>query len=287
MPELAEVETVRRLLERRLLSRAIVEAEVAPDEIVLQGRDPAEVRASLMGARVSGVGRKGKTWWVELDRRPWLFGHLGMGGWIRDVTGMKPGEVRDENRLKEHGSAPLDDHEGRPRFLKLMLTTEDGGRVAMTDGRRLARLWLANSPEEDPKVAALGPDVWLEPWLVEQLATRLSGRSAPIKSLMLDQRLFAGVGNWLADEALYQAGVRPDRAAGSLAVEELQRILASLNEVLRVAIEAEADERRYPPHWLFNYRWGGRRGHDEIEGHPIVRIQVGGRPPAWVPGRQQ
>jgi formamidopyrimidine-DNA glycosylase len=210
-----------------------------------------------------------------------------MGGWVRDVTGLRPGEVRDETRLKEHGTAPLDDPSGRPRFLKLMITTEDGGKVAMTDGRRLARLWLSDSPEDDPKVAALGPDVWIEPWCAVKLAERLRGRSAPIKSVMLDQRLFAGVGNWLADEALYQSGIRPDRAAESLTANELDRIVRSLGDILRVAIEAEADERRYPPHWLFNYRWGGNRGRSEIDGEPIVRVQVGGRTTAWVPSRQR
>jgi formamidopyrimidine-DNA glycosylase len=72
-----------------------------------------------------------------------------------------------------------------------------------------------------------------------------------------------------------------------LNAQELQKILTSLKEILRVAIEAEADERRYPPHWLFNYRWGGRRGHDEIEGRPIVRTQIGGRTTAWVPDKQR
>jgi formamidopyrimidine-DNA glycosylase len=154
----------------------------------------------------------------------------------------------------------------------------------MTDGRRLARLWLGT--DSDSALPKLGPDMWLNPWPVDELAKRLKGRSAPIKALLLDQMLFCGVGNWIADEVLYQAGIAPQRPAGELSSDELNRLLASLSEVLQLAVEVGANAEKYPSSWLFHYRWGGAKGHDTVDGNAIVRETVGGRTTAWAPSRQ-
>src|SRR4051812_36622723 len=111
MPELPEVESVCRLMREVLVGKKIAAAEVAADEIVLGGTPPAAVEKALVGHKVVDVGRKGKYWWIELDETPWVFGHLGMSGWIRELG-------KDSRRLHSHGEAPLDDEEGRPRFLK-------------------------------------------------------------------------------------------------------------------------------------------------------------------------
>lgn len=280
MPELPEVETVRRVFERVLQGKRIVAAEIPDDPIVLGGTPAERFVSALNDSTLARAGRKGKYWWLELDSGPVIFGHLGMAGWVRELGAYTP-------RLREHGNAPLDDETGRPRFLKLLLTTEDGKRVAMTDGRRLARLWMGESVESDKRVGALGPDAWLEPPTVESLAARLKGRTAPIKALLLDQAaLVSGVGNWIADEALYQAGIRPDRAGESLTPEELEKLRERLGVILERAISDGADSEKYPREWLFHYRWGGGKGHESIEGRAIVRSTVGGRTTAWVPELQ-
>jgi formamidopyrimidine-DNA glycosylase len=130
VPELPEVETVRRTLSNALKGKRIVSAEFPVDDIVHSKLKPEAMEQAVLGAKVLDVGRKGKYWWLELDRRPWLFGHLGMAGWVRDLD-------KDSIRLREHGNAPWEDENGRPRFLKMLLEAEDGKRVAMTDGRRL------------------------------------------------------------------------------------------------------------------------------------------------------
>lgn len=270
-------------MERALRGRRIVEAEVPEDSIVLDGVPSAIVKQAVVGAQVTRVGRKGKYWWLEFDRHPWLFGHLGMAGWIRDVSPNREHEVM--TRLREHGSAPWDDESGRPRFLKLLLESEDGHRIAMTDGRRLSRLRLAGSVEAG--LQGLGPDVRDEPWSVDDLAVKLKGRTAPIKALLLDQKLFAGVGNWIADEVLFQAGVRPSREAGSLTSQELAVLLKKLGDILETAIAVDADSSRYPEDWLFHLRWGGGKGAGSVGGHEIVRETVGGRTTAWAPALQK
>lgn len=286
MPELPEVETVRRLLERTLVGKRIVHATVEPDEIVLSGAPKEAVAGALIGQTVVAVGRKGKYWWLELDRSPWLFGHLGMSGWIREVRGLGEEPVK-ESRLLEHGNAPIYDEDGRPRFLKLLLETECGRKIALTDGRRLARLWLANSPKSDERVSKLGPDMLLQPYRDSELHSILRSRKAPIKALLLDQKLFAGVGNWIADEVLYQSKILPSRLANTVTPSEAKLLVKRLAEILKVSIECECDAEKYPADWLFHVRWGGSKGKELINGRPIVREQVGGRTTAFVPGVQK
>ena len=174
MPELPEVETVRRTVERTLLGRRITDVEAVVDTIVFQGVPPEAIEEGVINHTVISVGRKGKFWWIELDGGPTLAIHLGMAGWVRELG-------QPSIRLREHGDAPMDDEDGRPRFLKLMLTSDDGRRIAMTDGRRLARIWLTNDAPSDPRIAQLGPDVLTDLPSVETLAAFLKGRKAPIK----------------------------------------------------------------------------------------------------------
>jgi formamidopyrimidine-DNA glycosylase len=279
MPELPEVETVRRVFETHLLGQRIVEVEVAPDEIVLEGVDPSVVSQAILGRTLVAAGRKGKYWWLEFDQKPILFGHLGMAGWVRHYGG-------ETIRLREHGQAPLDDATGRPKFLKLSLTGENGQRVVMTDGRRLARMWLGESPETDETIQALGPDCYLELPTAEEFHKLLSKRSAPIKALLLDQKLFAGVGNWIADEVMYHAGIAPKTLGKELTLERVARLREALDVIIRKAVDVGADSEQFPKEWLFHTRWGGGKGDEFHQGEQLVREQIGGRTTAWVPSRQ-
>ena len=281
MPELPEVESVCRLMRRTLEGKRIARVEVMEDDIVLSGNPPEAVHAALHGRTVTGVGRRGKFWWLTLDGDgPTVFGHLGMSGWIREVG-------TDGKRLHSHGKAPLVDAEGRPRFMKLLVEVEGGGSVAFTDSRRFARLWLGDSPEADKQVQRLGPDAFEALPSVEALVAKLRKRKAPIKAVLLDQKAFAGVGNWIADEVLYQAGIAPKRLASSLDEDEVAALHRSLTEVLAHAVEVDADYQRFPDTWLFEHRWGGGRGAERVQGQEIVRETVGGRTTAWVPERQK
>ncbi|MBL8048236.1 MAG: hypothetical protein JNJ45_06095 [Chthonomonas sp.] len=279
MPELPEVETVRCIMERVLVGRRIAEAEVVEDDIVLK-KVPAEVvRQAIEGREVHSIGRKGKYWWIQAGET-YLYGHLGMAGWIRELGA-------HTIRIREHGNAPLDDENGRPRFLKLLLTTEEGGKIAFTDGRRLGRLWLGEEPSVDAKLAEIGRDMWLDPWPPKELHAILSRRAAPIKALLLDQKLFCGVGNWIADEVLYQAHIRPDRLAKTLTKPQVGRLVDALHLVLEKAIEVAADKDQLPADWLFHRRWGDSKFDHTLDGLPIQRIEVGGRTTAFVPKIQK
>ena len=115
----------------------------------------------------------------------------------------------------------------------------------------------------------------------------LRRRKTPIKAVLLDQKTFAGVGNYLADEVLYQARIAPTREASELTEEEVTKLRGAIKKVVATAVEADADETKFPDTWLFHHRWGGKRGAAKIGRYDIVRETVAGRTTAWVPALQK
>jgi formamidopyrimidine-DNA glycosylase len=265
MPELPEVERARRRAEAALSGRRILEVATVADRIVYAGVSPARFAASLRGRRVLSVHRKGKHLWMQLDERPFPLFHFGMTGSFEIYRTL----------------------EDRPRFWKVELLMEDGVRLAMPDARRFGRIRLQHEPESEPPLIDLGADPLLAPPSPAEMAEVLRRRHAPIKAALLDQRLFAGVGNWIADEVLYQAGIRPDRPASSLRPAEVQRLRSRLLSILRRAVAVDADSDRFPPSWLFHHRWGKNTEARTSRGEKITHQTIGGRTTAWVPKRQR
>jgi formamidopyrimidine-DNA glycosylase len=263
MPELPEVETARRRAQRALRGRRIAAVAVVDDPIVYEGVTPARFASALRGRRILAVHRKGKHLWMELDRPPFPMFHFGMTGSFEIYR----------------------DRAERPRFWKVEIAAEDGTRLAMPDPRRLGRLRLRHDPESEPPLARLGFDVLRELPPARELATLLARRGAPAKAVLLDQALFAGVGNWIADEALYQAAIDPRRPASSLSPAEVARLRSRLRAIGRRAVEVGADDARYPRTWLFHHRWGRTKGARTARGEPIVHVTIAGRTTAVVTAR--
>ncbi len=280
MPELAEVETVCRVMRRVLVGRRIKRVEVMPDTIVFQA-SKQNVEDALVGRTVKAIGRRGKTFWIELaGSGPTVYGHLGMTGWIRELG-------TDGVRLQGHGDAPFDDETGRPRFLKLLLEVPGGKAIAFTDGRRLGRIWLGPEPADEPRVQKLGRDAHDDLPTASELVAIFAKRRVPIKALLLGQTTLAGLGNWLVDEVLYQSRISPKRVASTLDKREVAALRKAIAAVVKKAVAVGADYERFPRSWLFEHRWGGGRGSQQINGHRIVREEVGGRTTAWVPTLQK
>ena len=281
MPELAEVETVCRVMRHALQGKLISHVEVVPDSIVFSRIAPKVIEKALLRRSVRAVGRRGKVFWLTLDGEgPTLFGHLGMSGWVRELG-------REGTRLHGQGEAPFEDAQGRPRFLKLGIRTRSGSAIVLTDARRLGRIWLGPSPEEDRRVQRLGRDAFDDLPSAPELLAAFQRRRIPIKALLLDQGLLAGIGNWIADEVLYQSGIAPKRSAASLSQAEVAALRRAIRSVLTRAVKVGADHHRFPKSWLFEHRWGGARGSERVNGQTIVREEVGGRTTAWVPARQK
>ncbi|MEI9942443.1 MAG: DNA-formamidopyrimidine glycosylase family protein [Pseudomonadota bacterium] len=241
MPELPEVETVCQVMRHALQGKRISRVEVVSDAIVFSGIAPKVIENALLHSTVRAVGRRGKFFWLTLDSEgPTVFGHLGMSGWVREVG-------LEGTRLHGHGKAPFEDAQGRPRFLKIGVQTRGDNGIVFTDPRRLGRIWLGPSPELEPRVQRLGRDAFDDLPSERELVASFSRRRIPIKALLLDQGALAGIGNWIADEMLYQSGIAPRRSSASLTATEVAALRRAIRSVLARAVKVGADHNLFPP----------------------------------------
>jgi len=216
MPELPEVETVRRRLLSHLSGRTL--AEVGIFDYRLTDPEPPEVVAArLQGVRIETLERRGKYLIVKLDDGAALLVHLRMTGnllWLE--------------------APPEED----PRFLRARVLLDDGSYLAYTDARRFGTWRVAEDGADAYLAGKLGPEP-LGGWTAADLARALTGRKAPIKAALLDQRVVAGVGNIYADEALFAAKVHPAAPAGRLSRARVARVHDAVIAVLEAGIEAQ------------------------------------------------
>lgn len=287
MPELAEVETVRRQILKKAKKKKINRVTLDPsDRFLFAFTSPDAVKKSLEGARIVGAGRKGKYFWLELDRKPWPLFHLGMSG---NLSFLNPKSKAGRERV--WGGARLwrerdKDFKLRLMFSRLLLDFEGGIEMAFLDPRRFGRLWLTDDPWQHPRIMKLGYDPLIDFPTAQVLSAKLLKRKKAIKAVLLDQSLFAGIGNWLADEILYQARLSPHLLASKLSPKQCREIHKHTLAVVRKAVDVSADYERFPRSWIFHSRWGKAKNAKTSRGR-IVFEEVGGRTTAWVPGWQK
>ena len=228
MPELPEVETVRRGLVPAMEGRRILAADIRrPD---LRWPFPPDMAARLTGARVDGLRRRSKYILADLDTGESLLIHLGMSGRMT-ISGLAapfvPGQFHHA-----HAAPQKHDH--------VVLDMEGGARITFNDPRRFGAMDLmaTDRAEAHPLLAALGPEPLGNAFSEETLAAAFDGRKAPVKALLLDQRVVAGLGNIYVSEALFRSGIHPERAAGRIGAQRLVRLTAEIRAVLAEAIEA-------------------------------------------------
>jgi formamidopyrimidine-DNA glycosylase len=232
MPELPEVETIRRWLDRRLRGRRIVRVEVREGRLRRPlGRDFPRL---LEGDAVVCVGRRGKYLCLHLQSgRLWVV-HLGMTG--RLILGRR-----------FDGAPEAGDHEC------VTITLSTGLCLRYADVRRFG-LMLVAEPQALAELRALGPEPLGRDFTPAYLATRCRGTRRAIRDVLMDQSVVAGIGNIYANEALFRAGVRPGRSARRLTRAEIRRVVKKTREVLREAIRRRGSS-------ISDYRDGrGRKG---------------------------
>ena len=278
MPELPEVERGRHTAQSCLTGKRIAHVEIAEDPIVFDGLAPREFAGAIEGKLVLAAKRWGKQLWLELERPPHPLFHFGMSGSFRT-------QGDDPLRLAAGPNESTD--QWPPRFWKILLRAEDGTELIMTDARRFGRILLRQHPEAEPPISRLGFDPLISPPSAAELGRRLAARRTPIKALLLDQRFSAGVGNWIADEVLYQAGIAPARAANTLDANETKRLRDSLIRIVKRGAACTVENRSYPRRWLFHRRWGKQAGAKTADGDAIAHVTVGGRTTAWAPAKQK
>ena len=250
VPELPEAERARQAIESGGLHRRIVAVDDS-DTYVCRPHTPGEIADALVGRELTSAHRRGKAMWVQTSGDGPVLGlHLGMAGRI------------------------VVDEEPSPRgWDRFVLHFEDGGSLALRDKRRLGRARL------EPDLDALGPDA--AEISRADFRARVGRGSAPLKARLMDQSVVSGVGNLLADEILWRAGLDPRRPAGGLSTEELDRLRREVRAATRSAI-----------------RRGGAHTGDVIAsrrrgavcprcGAEMQRATVGGRTTFWCPSEQR
>jgi formamidopyrimidine-DNA glycosylase len=269
MPELPEVETTVRGLEPVLKGARIERVTLRRGD--LRRPFPQDLGQRLTGATVTGLGRRAKYGLIETDRGDTLVFHLGMSGRWR----IDPGE------LGKH------DH----------FVIETGKhRLALNDARRFGSVDIVPSAElaEWPAFRVLGPEPLGPDFDAAHLATAFKGRQAPVKALLLDQRIVAGLGNIYVCEALYLARIAPARAAGTISKARLAKLVEAVRDVLAAAIRAGGSTLRdyaRPDGELgyFAKEWCvyGREGEPCACGGLVERRVDSGRSTFWCPRCQK
>lgn len=265
MPELPEVETTVRGLARYLEGQTIARVSVnRPD---MRRPFPEGLVQSLTGARVTALGRRAKYGLIHTNRDQTMVFHLGMSGRWR----IEP-ETPDKH-----------DH--------LVLETGAGHVLALNDARRFGWVDLIDTGNLDqwPSFAALGPEPLEDGLNPAHLIAAFKGRAAPVKPLLLDQRVVAGLGNIYVCEALLRAGIRPDKPAGAIPRKAIERLVPEIKAVLAESIEAGGSTiRDYAQpngelgYFAASWRVYGREGEPcQHCRSPVKRMVQGGRSTFW------
>ena len=281
MPELPEVEQARKLFARVCVGRHVVKCAVEQDFKVFDGVAPNEFARHLLHQRVTGAGRKGKQLWVELEKRPWALIHLGMTGSFAAI------DARGDVHTAHYVNSNVDASCWPPKHWKFHIELDDGGKVAFIAIRRFERVRLLHDPPSESPVKDLGFDPLTAMMPLGAFADVMQGRSGPVKGALLDQHFCAGVGNWIADEVLYQARVHPETPSSRLSQAQAAAIHTQLQLIVKTACDAEAESARFPGDWLFHFRWTGKAASRTFDGKPIAFSTVAGRTTAWVPSVQR
>ncbi|KAJ1720527.1 hypothetical protein LPJ53_004846 [Coemansia erecta] len=285
MPELPEVERARQTLHRHCINKEISWVRAADDPLVFPEKRGYALAHMLKGRRVLDTGRRGKLFWLALSDNLLLLLHFGMTGDIH-VSGEPQTRYRKDTTDEDADSGAWP-----PLYTKLEIEFGRSLAIAFSDPRRLGRIRVfAGTPQECPLVKKLGFDPIIDPPQPEQFCASLRARRSPVKALLLRQDFSAGVGNWIADEVLYQSKIHPAQPACTLSDAQAHVLLEQIRNVCTTAVDVNAESERFPASWLFHHRWA-KAGRKSLVpampgGQHIEFVTVAGRTSAIVPDVQ-
>jgi len=259
MPELPEVETFKRYLDRTSLHQRITGIEVR-DAYVLKRVSARELARRLKGRRFENSHRHGKHLFVRAGDELWLRLHFGMTGWLQYLK-------RDEET---------------PKTARVLFSFANNRRLAFDDQRKFGEIELIEDVDEFLQTLGLGPDA-LEISLSQFKAIVEKHRGA-VKAILLNQKLIAGIGNLYADEILFRARMHPATEAARMSDKDLQRLFRATRYVLERSIALKTDFNRLPKSWLLTRR--GKRGRCPRCGRALKSATIGGRT-SWFCGHCQ
>jgi formamidopyrimidine-DNA glycosylase len=277
MPELPEVESLRRILVRTAVGRTIVSVRIG--EKRLRRRITPDFSGAITGRRIVKLSRRAKYLIIELDGDHVILVHLGMSGSL----------------THRHEGFDADDFD--PRHDHLEFALDDASRLVYNDPRRfgMVRLVERAALASTAELKGLGPEPLSREFNADYVAAKARGRTAAIKNLIMDQQIVAGIGNIYASEILFQAGVRPTRRAGRVTRSEIEKIAAAVPIILRAAIgnngttfRSYRDSRGQPGRFAARLRVYGREGNPCYTcSTPIKNVVVGQRASFFCPKCQR
>jgi formamidopyrimidine-DNA glycosylase len=277
MPELPEVESLRRILTRSAVGRTIVGARIG--KLPLRRRVVPDFGAMITGRTIERISRRAKYLMIELSGDSIILAHLGMSGSI----------------THRHGG--FDAHEFDPKHDHLEFALDDATRLVYNDPRRFGMVRLISRADLGviAELKGIGPEPLSSDFNADYLANQVRGKKIAIKNLIMDQKIVAGVGNIYASEILFHAGVRPTRRAGRVKRPEIDLIAEFTPKVLRAAIgsggttfRSYRDSRGRPG--AFSKRlmvYGREDDHCYVCGTPIRNVVVGQRASFYCPKCQR
>lgn len=265
MPELAEVEYYKRQWEPALGSK-ILEVQIQHGHRVFRGSDTHSLASHLPGETFRDAHSHGKQMLFRFGEDGWLGVHLGMAG-----------------KLIRHARA---EHVTHKHDQLTLFTSRDA--LVFRDTRTFGRIRWEMSPAYPQWWCNLPPELLSDGFAREDLKRTLNRHPrSPLKSLLLDQRYFPGIGNWMADEILWRAAIHPEAASRDLSEDQIKALFRRIREVCRDALRVIAPDWSPPPSsWLFPHRWKDG-GTCPKTGQPLKRIPVGGRTTCYSPARQK
>jgi len=253
MPELPDVEIFKQYFDATSLHQRIDDVDVR-SRYVLKSVSASELARRLKGGRFKSTRRHGKHLFVRADRDLWLRLHFGMTGSLQ--------------YFKHEEQAPT--------HARVLFVFANRHRLAFDDQRKFGQIGLLKDVDEFLKKRALGPDA-LDVDLAK-FRNVLAKRRGAVKSILMNQKVIAGIGNIYADEILFCARLHPATEISSLNDKPLKKLFRATRYVLEKAIAAKADADRMPKSWLWQQRYKG--GRCPRRGHKLTTAKIGGRT-AW------
>ena len=259
MPELPEVESYKTYIDNTCLDQKIVALDCRDERLLKQPKSDFE--KFLIGIKFTETKRIGKYLFLETNGNKILVMHFGMTG--------RPHYYKSE--------------EERHKFAHLQLTFEKGFYFGFENKRKFGWWNLTDSVEEYRKANNLSHDA--RELTLEEFKDSLGNRKTDIKKIIMDQSIAAGVGNWMADEILYQAKVHPKKRVEQMSTTEIKKIYEAMQNVIEVAIENEAHYSDFPKDFFIHIRNDDFKCHHT--GCKIEKIKVGGRTTYFSPEWQK
>lgn len=228
MPELPEVETIRRGLEKTILNKKIAGVEVKNKKAIRGGAD--NFVRTLKNNSIKKVGRVGKLLMFELADGNYMFAHMKMTGQLI---------YRFDHKVFAggHNLPHFTETDLPTKYSRVIWSFNDGSKLYFNDMRKFGYLQIVDREKKEKTASAYGIEPLTKNFTVDNLKKVLAERKAPVKAVLINQQLVSGIGNIYADEICFEAKIKPDRPAGKLTEEEIKILHKSANKIIEKAIK--------------------------------------------------